>query len=149
MNYDFNIGTNQSLQPTVSLDVWWKYMVQNNIITAGFDGEAGDRGEQLLCNTLDDGDWIYAYGSEHGYIGVGLVESPYVLHNTTSPFNHLATHLHERKVKWLFYISDLSNAINAHSIGVPHPQQAMQRMDNDKVKKVIQAFMKNTNVIAA
>jgi len=151
MNYDFNIGTIDSLQHVATLDVWWKEMVQIGIITAGFDGELNDRGTQLLRDTLDEGDWIFAYASGHGYIGAGLAEKPetYMLHNTPSPFNHLTTHLHERKVKWLFYIDNLANAINAHSIGVSHPAQAMQRMDNDKVKTVLQAFFNNQSVIAA
>jgi hypothetical protein len=43
----------------------------------------------------------------------------------------------------------LNNAINAHSIDTHYPAQAMQRMDNDKVKKVIQALFLNKNIIAA
>lgn len=137
MNYDFNIGTIQSLKAGVSLDAWWKYMVEHGIIAAGFYGEAGDRGELLLRDTLAVGDWVFAYASEYGYVGVGLVGLPYVLHDQFSPFSHLSTHLHERKVQWIYCVSDLKDAVNAHSVDIHHPIQAMQSMDNDKVKKII------------
>lgn len=137
MNYDFNIGTIQSLKPGVSLNNWWKYMVEHSIIAVGFDGEVGDRGEILLRNKLAVGDWVFAYASEYGYVGVGLVESTYVLHDQSSPFGHLSTHLHERKVQWLCSISDLKDAIKANDINVYHPIPTMQIIDNEKVKKII------------
>ncbi|MDD5631152.1 MAG: hypothetical protein PHI13_03860 [Methylococcales bacterium] len=46
-----------------------------NVIVAGFYGELGYEGTHILRDRIGEGDWIFAYCSKHGYVGVGLAAS--------------------------------------------------------------------------
>ena len=59
-------------------DAWWSRIRSLGIITTGFSGQPGDRGEALLRKMHED-DWILAYANGHGFVGAGQVgpESTY------------------------------------------------------------------------
>ncbi len=61
--YVFNIGL-----PATS--EWWLQNLDRKVITAGFKGLPGDRGDVIL-NQLAAGDWVIAYVNQHGYVGGG------------------------------------------------------------------------------
>jgi len=55
---------------------WWQENLARGVITAGWDGEAGDRGDQVL-NQLEEGDWVLAYCNGPGFVGAGRVLARY------------------------------------------------------------------------
>ncbi|MDV6345137.1 hypothetical protein [Nitrosomonas sp. Is37] len=150
MNHDFNIGNIASLRPENKhrLGDWWTYLLDKNVIVAGFDGELGDDGTRILRNRIGEGDWIFAYASEYGYVGVGLAarRETYKL-LTELPVDYLSKNPHQRDIRWLYYIESLDNAIPAKELGVHHPVPTEQSIDNDKAEKIIRAFWLNPKTI--
>lgn len=100
---------------------WWSENVTRGVITAGFDSSPGDKGEKGL-KKIEDGEWIIAYCTGHGYIGAGIAlsKATYKLHENTVP-NSESLHRHERKVKWIHIIRDVANAVSEKDAGVFHP----------------------------
>jgi hypothetical protein len=143
MNHDFNIG-NHSPKEKEKHNDWWQYLLTNNVITAGFDGEPGDRGEIILRDNIGEGELVCAYASGHGYVGVGLAKSreTYKLLN----LDYLE-HPHHRDVQWLYYVESLDDAMPASKIGVPHPVPTWQTIDNEKAEKILRAFWQNPKTV--
>ncbi|MEQ1546588.1 hypothetical protein [Methyloglobulus sp.] len=150
MNHDFNIGDIASLkhENRQKLGDWWKYLLTNNVIVAGFDGELGDRGTQILRDRIGEGAWIFAYASGHGYVGVGLAANSitYKLLEELPP-DYLSNNPHQRDIRWLYYFDSLDNAIPASKIGIYHPVPTEQSIDNDKAEKIIRAFWQNPKTV--
>ncbi len=50
--YEFNIGTEEALKEEYQnknrLNDWWAYLLEEGVITLGFDSEIGDRGTLIL-----------------------------------------------------------------------------------------------------
>lgn len=150
MIHDFNIGTIASLKPENEnrLGDWWKYLLDKNIIVAGFDGELGDRGTIILYDRIKEGDWIFAYASGHGYVGVGLAKSPetYKLLKKLPP-DYLSKNPHHRDIRWLYYVESLDDAIQASAIEVYHPVPTEQSIGNEKAEKILRAFWQSPKTL--
>lgn len=121
--HTFNIG-----EPHV--DAWWLRNLQMGIITAGFSGEAGDRGDVLL-HQLDEGDWILAYSNGHGFVGAGRVAaaSTYrLLSSSELPDGWEATHRHLRQVDWVNAVLRLEDGLPAGQAGRRAPRQTKEEI---------------------
>jgi hypothetical protein len=131
--YAFNIGKPYN-------DEWWARNLRLNIITAGYDGEPGDRGDVIL-HQLEESDWVIAFANGYGYIGAGLVgpSSTYRL----KPVNELtdgweSNHRHSRQVHWAYAIDHLPNAISVHDVGHHAPRQTKEELPLDLGNKLVQ-----------
>lgn len=130
----FNIGKPADLR-------WWRQNLYRGVITAGFLGDEGDRGEVILKG-MDEGDTVIAYVNGHGFVGAGLVQGSgtYHLHKHL-PRGSLSDHLHERKVAWTLALSDLAQAIKADTFGRQAPRNTKERLpDVDEVERIIEAL---------
>ena len=127
MNFHtFNIG-----KPHI--DAWWTRNRQLGIITAGFSGESGDRGDVLL-HQMDEGDWVFAYSSGHGFVGAGRVgpNSTYrLLSRDELPVGWEATHRHLRQVDWVHAVENLVHAVAAEEVGRQAPRQTRELLPAD------------------
>ncbi len=137
MNHDFNIGNCENKEN------WWTYLLENNIIAAGFDGALGDQGTNILCHRVVKGDWIFAYSSTHGYVGIGLAESrdTYVLLLDTD------YQPHRRGIQWLYYVESLNDAIPAKNMGIYHPVPTEQTISDEKAEKILRAFLQHPKTV--
>lgn len=120
--YTFNIG-----HPATT--AWWQENLARGVITAGWGGEAGDRGDQVL-NQLEEGDWVLAYCNGPGFVGAGRVlgTGSYQLHKDV-PEGSLSSHQHERKVQWSPFVRDVSHGIRAAKVGTHPPRQTKEHID--------------------
>ena len=139
--HDVNIG---NCETAAEHDAWWKDLLDKNIITAGFDGELGDQGTNILCRKIKKGDWIFAYASGHGYVGIGLAESLDTYELLALPPKE---HPHRRGVRWLYYVESLNDAIPTANIGVYHPVPAHQTIDKIKGEKILKALLNNIKIV--
>jgi putative restriction endonuclease len=130
----FNIGSPHNSE-------WWAQNLDRGVITAGFDGEPGDRGEVILRD-MDEGDWIIAYANGHGYVGAGKVQGveTYQLHSTL-PVGSLSDHHHEREVAWLYFVEDIANAITLLEARRQQPRQTKERESNEDIANHIIALL--------
>ena len=130
----FNIGA-----PNTA--AWWQENLHRGVITAGWDGDPGDRGEVVLRD-MDEGDWVLAYVSGHGFVGAGIVgsEDTYFLHPTPLK-NSESTHQHERAVRWTHAVQDVSQAVTATESSRQAPRQTKERERNDASAKTIMALL--------
>lgn len=126
----FNIGSPYT-------NSWWSELRRRGVITAGFDSEAGDRGEVILRD-MAEGDWLIAYCNGRGYIGAGIVSpiDTYVLHDKNVP-GSLSNHRHERGVAWINAIDDIANAVSLAEVKQSAPRQTKERERNVEVAKEI------------
>ncbi|MEI6747421.1 MAG: hypothetical protein WCL34_15775 [Methylococcaceae bacterium] len=146
MNHDFNIGNCDNRDEHQE---WWKYLLDNNVIAAGFDGEPLDDGERILRKRIGEGELIFAYASldpgyhDHGYVGVGLAKSreTYKLLDPSMPQPH------RRDIQWLYYVESLGDAMPAKEIGVPYPVSTWQSINDDKAEKILRAFWQNPKTV--
>lgn len=126
----FNIG-----KPATS--AWWAQNIARRVITAGFNGSSGDKGE-LKLQKMDEGDWVLAFANGHGYVGAGRVQGAktYRLH-TASPPRSLSDHRHERKVDWIYYVDDVEQAVTVAEAGSHAPRNTKERMDDELATRII------------
>lgn len=131
----FNIGKPHSNE-------WWRELVQREVITTGFLGEPNDRGDVIL-HDMAEGDWIIAYCNRRGYVGAGIVSSidSYVLFEQTIPGSQ-SNHLHERKVDWLYTVTDIANAVTLKEVGQSAPRQTKERERDTAVAEQIINLLK-------
>lgn len=131
----FNIGR----PPTTA---WWQQNLARRVITAGFEGEAGDRGDQFLRG-MEEGDWILAYCIGHGFVGAGVVGTiqSYRLHPAPPP-GSLSDHRHERDVDWRYAVQDVADAISLADAGTHAPRNTKEREANEVVAKRIVDLLK-------
>lgn len=122
--YVFNIGLPATTE-------WWALNLNRKVITAGFDGQPGDRGEVIL-NQLAAGDWIIAYVNRHGYVGAGIVQGDetYRLHRQL-PDGSLSDHRHERAVSWKYFVEDVGDAVSIHDADRQQPRQTKESIDSE------------------
>jgi hypothetical protein len=133
----FNIG-----KPAVV--EWWRQNLQRGVITAGFLGDEGDRGEVILQG-MDEGDTVIAYVNGHGFVGAGLVQGAgtYHLHKHL-PRGSLSDHLHERKVAWTLALPEVAQAIKADHFGRQAPRNTKERLpDVAEAERIIEALRAN------
>ncbi|MED5607870.1 HNH endonuclease signature motif containing protein [Pseudomonas sp. JH-2] len=121
--YIFNIGLPATTE-------WWSQNLDRKVITAGFEGQPGDRGDVIL-NQLAAGDWVIAYVNRHGYVGAGIVlgDETYQLHSEL-PNGSLSDHLHERSVDWRYFVEDVNAAISIYEADRQQPRQTKESIDS-------------------
>lgn len=121
--YVFNIGLPATTE-------WWEENLDRKVITAGFDGQPGDRGE-IILNQLDSGDWVIAYVNGHGYVGAGVVlgDETYRLHPQLVQGSH-SNHRHERAVDWRYFVEDLNDAVSIGDARRQQPRQTKESVDS-------------------
>ena len=128
---------------------WWQHLVQTGEISASFDNQPGDSGEQLLQGYIPE-DKIIAYSSGHGALGWGLVGHPkYQLIGTRDdiPFSLGGRHLHRlRGIDWKDCAINLQDAFPADHVlkqfKIYWPVQTRSRIDEDKADRLIDSFKK-------
>lgn len=130
----FNIGA-----PATT--AWWQENLDRGVITAGWEGDPGDRGEVVLRD-MDEGDWVLAYVNGHGFVGVGTVKSQdtYSLHPVV-PANSESDHQHERAVQWMHVVQDVNQAVSTADAGRQAPRQTKERERNKVVAETIIALL--------
>jgi hypothetical protein len=140
MNHDFNIGNCDNKDEHQK---WWNELLTDNVIAAGYNSELGDQGTNILCHRIARGDWVFAYASQYGYVGIGLAESrdTYKLLDSSIPQPH------RRDIQWLYYVESLDDAIPAKEMGVYHPVPAEQTISNDKAETILRAFLQNPKTV--
>ncbi|AOZ11153.1 HNH endonuclease [Cupriavidus malaysiensis] len=107
---------------------WWRENIRRGVVTAGFEGVRGDKGDRAL-HAVKAGDWLFAYVSGKGYVGAGevLAESTYVLHPHFLD-GSFSVHRHERGVAWRYVIRDVDLAIELHEAQLGHPLSTRSRV---------------------
>ncbi|MFJ4193383.1 HNH endonuclease [Pseudomonas sp. NPDC089534] len=128
--YVFNIGL-----PAIT--EWWTQNLNRKVITAGYAGQPGDRGDVIL-NQLATGDWIIAYVNQHGYVGAGIVQGDetYRLHPQL-PDGSLSDHRHERAVDWRYFIEDVGDAVSIHEADRQQPRQTKESIGSQALAERI------------
>jgi len=130
----FNIGA-----PATT--AWWQENLDRGVITAGWEGEQGDRGEVVLRD-MEEGDWVLAYVNGHGFVGAGAVESQdtYFLHPEL-PAGTESDHQHERAVRWVHVVQDVNQAVTTAQTGRHAPRQTKERERNEVAAETIIALL--------
>jgi len=145
--YIFNIGDPSKAAHaefgSKTIAAWWLQNMRWGVITAGFDNEAGDKGERYLTEPKA-GDIILAYAKGFGYVGIGHIpaDSSYRLSDKTRP-NALSTHLHERAVAWDLTVSSVASAVPAAETGRVAPRQTRQYGDEELARNVRRSLVSN------
>lgn len=124
--YAFNIG-----KPHI--DAWWVRNLQFGVITAGFSGQPGDRGDVLL-HQLTEGDWVLAYSNGHGFVGagrVGPVSTYRLLSLAELPTDWEATHRHLRQVEWVHAVQTLAEGVAVEEVGRQAPRQTKELLPEE------------------
>lgn len=131
----FNIGAPY-------INEWWSELRQRGVITAGFNGDPGDRGDVIL-HDMEEGDWLIAYCNQRGYVGAGIVSDidSYVLYDEDVP-GSLSDHRHERGVSWLYTVENISNAVTLGEVNQSAPRQAKERERDVAVAEKIIELLK-------
>jgi 5-methylcytosine-specific restriction endonuclease McrA len=130
----FNIGgiTNE----------WWNRIRTMGLITAGFRGERGDRGD-IILHDIDLGDWVIGYVSGFGFVGAGIASGPEtyrLLKASDLPKDWESNHLHQRKVQWRYYVKSIEQAVSAkdaREIGCSLPSQTKQCIHDTQAAKLL------------
>jgi 5-methylcytosine-specific restriction endonuclease McrA len=140
----FNIG-----KPHI--DAWWSRNQKLGIITAGYAGKRGDRGDVIL-NQLAEGDWILAFSSGHGFVGAGKVgpQSTYrLLRERELPAGWEATHRHIRQVSWLHAVASLVQAVPSSDVDRKSPRQTKERIPKDVAERLIKLLAQRAQFVFA
>jgi hypothetical protein len=138
--HTFNIG-----KPHI--DAWWARNWQLGVITAGFSGEPGDRGDVLL-HQMEEGDWVIAYSNGHGFVGagrVGSVATYRLLSVGELPVGWESTHRHLRHVDWVHAVASLGEAIPADEVGRQAPRQTKELLPNDVGIRLVQLLKERSH----
>ncbi|NYE28533.1 hypothetical protein HDE78_001485 [Rhodanobacter sp. K2T2] len=132
--YRFNIG-----KPPTS--EWWAQNIERQVITAGFLADPDDRGNVILTDMVA-GDWVLAYVSGKGFVGVGQVKdaSSYKLHPSLLA-GSLSDHQHERGVDWKYVIRDVNKAIPYDQAGVRFPGQTREKAYDAEAAETLIALL--------
>ena len=139
--HTFNIG-----KPHI--DSWWERNRKLGVITAGFSGESGDRGDVVL-HQMDEGDWVLAYSNGHGFVGAGQVGSAStyrLLPPDGIPPGWEATHRHLRQVDWVHAVASLAEAVPADEVGRQAPRQTRELLPDEVGYRLIQLLASRSNV---
>lgn len=109
---------------------WWQRNREMGVITAGFDGEIGDRGDVIL-HDMTEGDWVFAYANRYGIVGAGVVGAPAsyrLLDRHDLPDGYESDHCHFKSVNWLHYVIDLSDAVRLSVVDRRAPRQTKEEI---------------------
>lgn len=131
--FAFNIG-----KPHI--DAWWTQNVELGVVTAGFSGQPGDRGDVLL-HQLEEGDWVIAYSNGHGFVGAGRVgpaSSYRLLSPQELPAGWLSTHRHLRDVEWIYAVATLADGIPANAIKRQAPRQTKELLPEQAAVQLLE-----------
>lgn len=142
--YSFNIGKPYN-------NAWWHRNLQLGIITTGFDGQPGDRGEVLLRQFRED-DWVIAYANGYGFVGagkVGLRSSYQLLQPTELPSGWESKHRHCLAVNWVYAVSDLTAGIKAETVKRQAPRQTKEFLPEDVGKHLVKLLAKRSQITAS
>jgi hypothetical protein len=122
--YVFNIGAPVSVE-------WWMENLRRGVITAGYNGSVGDRGDVIL-HQIQAGDWVIAYANRHGYVGAGIVqdEQTYRLHESIASL--VPDHVHERGVDWRYSVMKLDDAVTATDAARAAPRQTLETINSSE-----------------
>lgn len=124
--YAFNIGKPYT-------DEWWLIKVNRGLISTGFDGEPGDRGDEIL-HQLEEGDVVLAYANGFGFVGAGYVreESTYkLLADDELPPNWPSKHRHVRGVDWVHAVESLEDGIASSLVDRQAPRQTKEHVPSE------------------
>jgi hypothetical protein len=130
----FNIG-----QPYN--DEWWAQNVAMGVITAGWEGEPGDKGTDVMA-TLNEGDTIIAFANGVGYLGYGevLAGSTYeILKDKDLPVGWASVHRHIRGVRWEHVILHLEDGIRPNVAGRAAPRNTREAIPDEKLAEQLTA----------
>ena len=142
--HSFNIG-----RPHI--DAWWSRNQNLSLITAGYTGKPGDRGEVLLTQ-MTEGDWVLAFSNGHGFIGAGKVgpASTYrLLSSKQVPDGWEANHRHVRQVNWVHAVVSLVQAVPASEVGRKSPRQTKERLPEIAALRLIEILAEKTQKAVA
>ncbi|MFQ6556011.1 HNH endonuclease [Pseudomonas sp. Lb2C1-1] len=134
----FNIGSPY-------INEWWSELRQRGVITAGYFGDPGDRGDVIL-HDMAEGDWLIAYCNKRGYVGAGIVSDigSYVLYDEDVP-GSLSDHRHERGVSWLYTVENIANAVTLDEVSQSAPRQTKEReRDVGVAEKIIELLKRRS-----
>ncbi|HMA37339.1 MAG TPA: hypothetical protein VKY74_23000 [Chloroflexia bacterium] len=109
--YWHNIGTETEDRPPPA--AWWKYLVDNSEISASYQNQSEDNGDDLLHSYVT-GDVIVAYASHYGVVGWGTIEAPdsYRLVSRGASEDQLqGLHLHRLNIVWRATAPSLTDAL--------------------------------------
>lgn len=121
---------------------WWKYNIENKVITAGFDNAKGDRGEEILKNYIK-GDIVFAYISQKGCVGYGIIEDDeYKLVENKEDRDKISSHgcdnYHMKSISWKAVIPDINKSISSNELrkefGIAHPIQTSSIIKNGNIE---------------
>ncbi|WP_462383309.1 HNH endonuclease [Pseudomonas sp. Marseille-QA0892] len=102
----------------------WDWMLTEGVVTLGYRNEAGDAGEAKM-RTLAPGDMVIAYANDAGYLGIGMVSTPFnyqLVSDAEVPAHTGSGHRHWLKVDWVKTVKLVRDALPI-SVGdqrVPH-----------------------------
>lgn len=135
--YFYNIGNVKN-----HTKAWWHENIRRGVVTAGFEGKPGDRGEAIL-KPLNKGDWVLAYINDKGFVGAGrlLGQETYQLLDSP-PGGSISGHCHERRVHWEYIICDPELAIAGREAGLYHPVSNCARIKNEAAAEGLLALVK-------
>lgn len=139
----FNIGKPYT-------DDWWRRNIDDGIITAGFKGISGDRGDHIL-NAFNEGDWVLAYANGCGYVGAGFVgqKSSYKLvAKDQLPDGWESNHRHIRNVDWLYAVKKMNKAVQTSVVQANPPRHTKQRMAKEIAVKIIEILASRSEIKA-
>jgi hypothetical protein len=133
--YWHNIGTAE--------EEWWSYLRSQGQISASFNNQPGDQGEQILKSYVQ-GDRIVGYAKGHGAVGWSTVENPrsYRLLAPGTPDDRRGGHhLHRLGVRWRATAKSLTEGISPAELKerfeIHHPVSTSVRIDRVKAERLI------------
>lgn len=138
----FNIGEPYN-------NTWWAQNVKMGVITAGWDGEPGDRGTEVM-QALAEGDWIIAFANRSGYIGYGQVmagRTYEILLDKDLPKDWTSHHRHIRGVRWDHVIEKLADGIHPDVAGRASPRNTRESVPNDALAERIMGMIRDKGVV--
>jgi hypothetical protein len=133
-----------------STDAWWQRHLQTEVVTAGFRGETGDKGDKKL-NSLAEGDWVIAYANDHGAVGAGIVgpRDTYRLMSIDDlPPGWESNHRHWRKVRWTYFVHSLVDAIPYQELKLGFRVQTKTRVkDEVNARRIVDMLRQRTSAM--
>jgi len=145
-----NYWHNNSKKPNKD---WWLYLIKNNVISASYDNQPGDRGEIILKKYIKD-DIVFAYFSKIGCVGYGRIDKGYhgyqliEKNSKDDKYPKAGYHLHRLSIKWISCIKNFDNAISSKELkekfNIAHPIQTSSTIKKGDVEK-LKIELKNRN----
>lgn len=132
---------------------WWDYLRNYGVITTGFEGRKGDRGEKLL-RRYKAGDIIFAYANRFGVLAAAVIEKPdsyRLLKKSDKEMIHNSNHRHRLNVTWICAFEKLGNGIQFKDFNkkfdLYFPRGTSQEIKNRTGAINLLKFLKKTSQI--